>query len=321
MAELKRLQADLAAEKPGAGVRAVGRRLPFDQVPESVRAWVTGLVGTVTVAQEHRGGMSPGCATSLRTEDGRLVFVKAVGAEQNPQTLELFRYETRVLHALPAVPYRPALLASHDRDGWAALLLEHVEGRHPDLSDPADHQAVAAVVAAQVDELSPPPPGSTAPSLAETARRWAARWVEIEADPAGYLPHWAAERIGTLVPRVRRLPERLDSGTLSHFDLRDDNLLIRTDGSAAVIDWGMARLGPGWVDPLLLALQQDTARAVDHVRRLDRADQETAVDLLVAFAGSQAWNARQPARPGLPHFATYCADDAARLHAAHRPFT
>jgi aminoglycoside phosphotransferase (APT) family kinase protein len=308
-------------EKPEARVRAEGRRLPFEQLPESVRAWVAGLIGTVTVVREHRGGMSPGCATSLRTRTGRLLFVKAVGAEQNPQTLELFRYETCVLRALPAVPYRPALLAAYDRDGWAALLLEHVEGRHPHLGDPTDHRAVAAIVAAQVDELSPPPSGSTALPLAETARRWAARWAEVETDPAPYLPGWAAGRISELVRRVRRLPERLGSGTLCHFDIRDDNLLIRPDGSAAVLDWGMARLGPGWVDPLLLALQQDTAHAVAHVRSLDRADQEVAVDFLTAFAGSQAWNARQPARPGLPHFATYCAHDAARLHAAHRPFT
>lgn len=260
--------------------------------------------------------MSAGCATSLRTENGRLLFVKAVGAEQNPQTRQLFRYEAGVLRVLPAVSYRPALLASYDQDGWVALLLEHVEGRHPDLGDPADHRAVAAAVAAQVAGLTPPPPGSGALPLAETARRWAVRWADIEADPAAYLPRWAAARIGELVAGVRGLPDRLGSGTLCHFDLRDDNLLVRPDGSAAILDWGMARLGPAWVDPLLLALQQDTARAVDHVQGLGRI----AVDFLAAFAGSQAWNARQPARPGLPHFAAYCADDAARLHAVLRPF-
>jgi hypothetical protein len=62
-------------------------------------------VGPVAVVREQRGGMSAGCATSLQTGNGRLLFLKAVGAEQNPQTLELFRYETRVLRSLPAVPY------------------------------------------------------------------------------------------------------------------------------------------------------------------------------------------------------------------------
>jgi hypothetical protein len=74
-----------------------------------------------------------------------------------------------------------------------------------------------------------------------------------------------------------------------------------------IVDWGMARLGPSWVDPLLLALQKDPAAAA-----------AAAVDLLAAFAGSQAWNARQPARPGLPSFAAYCAEDADRLFRALR---
>lgn len=104
--------------------------------------------------------------------------------------------------------------------------------------------------------------------------------------------------------------------TLSHFDIRDDNLLIRPDGTAAILDWGMARLGPAWVDPLLLALQNSTDSAVCQVDSLDPAEQEAAVDFLTAFAGSQAWNAQQPARPGLPHLAAFCAEDATRLFAA-----
>jgi hypothetical protein len=80
---------------------------------------------------------------------------------------------------------------------------------------------------------------------------------------------------------------------------------LRPEGRLGVLPG----VGPAVTE--LTRLQPDTARAVDHVRRLDRADQEIAVDLRTASAGSQAWNARQPARPGLPHLATYCADDAA----------
>jgi hypothetical protein len=67
--------------------------------------------------------------------------------------VELFRYETRILGRLPPAPYRPGLLATYDRDGWAALLLEHVEGRHPDLGATLDHRAAANLVAAQVLSL------------------------------------------------------------------------------------------------------------------------------------------------------------------------
>ena len=284
-------------------------------MPAPVRAWVTEIVGGVSVVREHRGGMSPGCATSLRTMDGALRFVKAVGIDQNPQTVELFRYETRILWRLPPTAYRPALLAAYDRDGWAALLLDHIDGRHPDLGDPVEYRAAADLVAAQVAELTPAPTVDATP-LAETARRWARRWNDVAADPARYLPPWAAARAEELIARVRRLPDRLSPLSLCHFDIRDDNLLIRPDGTAAILDWGMARLGPAWVDPLLLALQNSTDSAVRQVDRLDPAEQEAAVDFLTAFAGSQAWNAQQPARPGLPHLAAFCAEDATRLFAA-----
>jgi hypothetical protein len=299
-------------------MRATGSRLPYGSVPEPVRAWVSALAGAVSVVQEHRGGMSPGCATSLRAADGRLLFVKAVGAELNPQTVALFRYEAAILPVLPPVPYRPGLLAGYDRDGWAALLLEHADGRPPDFADPADRRAVADVVTAQVGELTPPPAGAQVLPLAETVRRWVARWSDVQADPAAYLPGWAAVRTDELAARVRRLPDRLGTGTLCHFDIRDDNLLIRPDGSAVILDWGMARLGPPWVDPLLLALQVGTAAVRDHLGTLGPADREVAVDLLTAFGGSQSWNARQPARPGLPHYSAYCAADAARLLTAAR---
>jgi aminoglycoside phosphotransferase (APT) family kinase protein len=243
------------------------------------------------------------------------MFVKAVGVGQNPQTVDLFRYETRILRQLPRAPYRPALLAAYDHDGWAALLLEHVDGRHPDLGDPLDHRAAADLVAAQVAELTPAPDVDATP-LAETARRWARRWRDIAADPAGYLPAWAAARVEELLVRVRRLPDRLRPQALCHFDVRDDNLLIRPDGTAAILDWGMARLGPTWVDPLVFALQSNTDSAVCLVTSLAPAEQDAAVDFLTAFAGGQAWNACQPARPGLPHFAAFCADDASRLLAA-----
>jgi hypothetical protein len=302
-------------DAPEARVRAAGRRLPHEAVPEPVRAWVTRIVGDVAVAREHRGGMSPGCATSLRTTDGSLAFVKAVGAEQNPQTVVLFRYETRILGRLPPAPYRPGLLATYDRDGWAALLLEHVEGRHPDLGATLGHRAAANLVAAQVAELTPPPAADATP-LAESARRWARRWSTIAADPAGYLPAWAAARTDEMLARARRLPDRLPAQTLCHFDVRDDNLLVRPDGTAAILDWGMARLGPSWADPLLLALQNSTDTTVRVVSTLTPTEHEAAVDLITALAGSQAWNARQPAPPGLPHLPAFCADDATRLLAA-----
>ena len=48
----------------------------------------------------------------------------------------------------------------------------------------------------------------------------------------------------------------LAAGTLCHFDVRHDNLLVRrTDGQVVTVDWGMSRRGPWWGDVFVLALE------------------------------------------------------------------
>src|SRR5699024_3814106 len=123
-----------------------------------------------------------------------------------------------------------------------------------------------------------------------------------------------------LLPRVVGLPDNLPESALCHFDIRDDNLLLRDDGGAVILDWGMARLGPPWLDHVLLAAQQPTAEQAQYC--LDRwipiDAQQTVTSLLVAFGASQAWNAAQPPRPSLPTLTAYTREDARRLLAIAR---
>jgi hypothetical protein len=98
---------------PGAAAvpRAAGVRKRYAEVPAPVRAWVEEVLGSPVVeVDEQVGGMSPGCATRVRTADGSRAFVKAVGPELNAMTPGLFRH--------------------------AALMLADVPGVHPDRSKP-----------------------------------------------------------------------------------------------------------------------------------------------------------------------------------------
>ena len=306
----------ISVESTGASrPRAVGRRIKFARVPESVRAWVTNEFGPVRVVAEHVGGMSPGCAATLVSARSGNLFVKAVGPELNPQTPTLFRQEIQVLTHLPKVSYRPALLAGFDDGKWVGLVLEHIPGRYPDLGATDDFAAVAATVHAQTAEFTPAPTGVVVPSLAHTAQRWATRWGEMSHVPHRFLPSWAAERVDELLARVTILPTQLPEAALCHFDVRDDNLLIRPDGRAVIFDWGMARRGPSWIDQVFLAAQTPTAREAQSwlERWVPAESQDTVTSLLVAFAGSQAWNAQQPPKPSLPSLTTFTRDDARRL--------
>src|SRR4051794_686148 len=130
--------------------RAVGAHAPFSAMPERVRAWVDDTLGSpvVTVA-EQKGGMSPGCASRVVCADGTQAFVKAVGAELNVGSLVLFRREVEALTLLGSSDLWAELLAAYDDGEWVALLLEDVDGRHPDLAD----DSTMELLLARTDEL------------------------------------------------------------------------------------------------------------------------------------------------------------------------
>lgn len=315
---LTSVEASPAGPKP----RAVGVRQTFAQIPPAVHAWVVNRFGPIEGVVDHVGGMSPGCAASLRIGPGRAagVFVKAVGVSLNAQSVELFRAEARLLAALPAVPYRARLLDVYDDGEWVALALEDVPGRFPDMADDDDVAAIEHAIRLQMAELTPPPPGADVRPLAEDQSRWGPRWDDIAQDPARFLPPWAVPHQGMLCERARLGWTDLPPDGLCHWDVRDDNILIRPDGSAVLIDWGMARLGPAWLDLLLLAVQAPTAsRADDLLRRwLPPEVQDAATNLILCLAGSQAWGTYAPPRRGIPTMGAFVAEDSRRLFAIAR---
>ncbi len=317
--------------------RAVGVRMAYASVPAAVRRWVDDCLGSrVVQARTQRGGMSPGCAARLVAADGRRAFVKAVGPELNPQTPDLFRHEARVLSVLAAVPYRPGLLGTHDDGDWVGLLLEDVDGQHPDLSDAAQARVVWDIVATQCDELTPAPSElaelcSTEPAapvsvdtrtVSASTCRWSAAWQDMLVDPGLHLPAWAVPVVDELADRVAALPGRLSLETFCHWDLRNDNLLVRADGSAVVVDWGMSRLGPRWGDLFVLALERAETPAfdrwIDQAERTHGADQAQVTSLLLALGGYLAVRSADPPAPGLPSLPAFRRREADRFLAAAR---
>jgi Phosphotransferase enzyme family len=266
--------------------RAVGVRLPYEAVPAAVRSWVEVRLGSPVVGTaEQVGGMSPGCATRLTCADGTRAFVKAVGAELNPDTLGLFRREIGVLDHLGEHDLWARLLASYDDGAWVALLIEDVDGRHPDFTHPDE---LAAVLAA-TDRLSTVLQDREVPAsvalvdVAAVFRTWAScldtladaperapvpRW--LRADPHG----WAdvlREHAGRPMPQV------------VHWDVRVDNLLRRPGGEVVFVDWGMAARGPAWADPLLARLERVDEQWFDDSIAAPPALREAGEDAVTAF--------------------------------------
>lgn len=303
--------------------RAVGVRLPYDGVPTPVRAWVEHALGSPVVGvAEQVGGMSPGCATRLTCADGTRAFVKAVGAALNPDTPGLFRREIGVLEHLGEHDLWARLLASYDDGDWVALLIDDVDGRHPDFTDDAELEAVLEGTD-RLSEVLRERDVPTSVALVDIAGRF-----RMWADCLDALPQ--APREAPLPGWLRRDPHGF-AGVLrdqaagsmphvAHWDVRVDNLLRRPSGEVVFVDWGMAARGPAWVDPLLARMERvhepwfDDSAACSPA--LAEAGEEVVTAFLAGFAAHLAVRSVVAADVNLPTLNDFRRTESRRMMGA-----
>jgi aminoglycoside phosphotransferase (APT) family kinase protein len=284
---------------------AQGARVPWEGVPESVREAVESQLGSpVAEAVTQPGGFSPGVAARLRLEDGRSVFVKAVGPEPNPDSPEFHRREARVAAALPPETPAPRFLFCHDDGDWVALAFEDVDGREPEL--PWRRDELERVLEALTDlsaALTPAP--IEAPRLPERYGELFRGWRTLAQTQPDGLDSWPTERLDALAELEARWEEASAGETLLHADIRADNVLL-TDDRVVFVDWPHVCLGASWVD--LLAFLPSVAMQAgpkpwelfdDHPLARD-ADPERVNAVLAALAGFFIHRSTLPPPPGLP---------------------
>jgi serine/threonine protein kinase len=299
--------------------RAAGVRIGYPDVPERVRDWVEDRLGApVTDAAEQVGGMSPGCATRLRAANAVRAFVKAVGPELNPMTPDLFRHEATVLGHLGGSASWARLREVYDEpDGWVALLLEDIEGGHPDLADPAHRELVLAGTGALTAELAGRAEGLEIDTWRQGLERWAAAFEDLDALPDELLPDWLRKDAGAFDARIRDLARAADGDALVHGDIRNDNLLLSGDGRLVFVDWGMSRRGASWVDPLIVRLEWADQPLFDALvagsPALQDLGEEPVTTFLVGIGVWLAYRSTMPPAPGLPTMNAFRRAEAARF--------
>ncbi|HYQ66332.1 MAG TPA: aminoglycoside phosphotransferase family protein [Actinophytocola sp.] len=284
-----------------AMVTASGVRIGWGDLPGDVRDAVADILGgEVVEAVSQSGGFSPGSADRVRTTDGRRAFVKAVSAAQNEHSPDFHRREARVTAALPPSAPTPTLLGAYDDGDWVALVLTDVEGRHPATPWRDDDLASTRVALDGLARIEAPP---DLPAAAEHLEPDFTGWHRLRADPSS-LDEWTAAHLDELCRLAEHGLTALAGDTLTHTDIRADNLLIGSDGTVTVIDWPHATRGPAWLDTLMLLFNVRLCGGRPDLATIS-ADRIDLVGTLAGLGAFFADAARLPAPPGLPSLRTF----------------
>lgn len=286
-------------------------RPTYEHLPEDVRAAVDRVLGSrIAEARSQTGGWSPGVAARVTAADGRRAFVKAVCGEVNDFSPEMHRREAVVTAQLPAGLGSPRLLGSYDDGSWVALVLEDVEGREPVV--PGELPAVLAAV----DRLAEVPALEDLRSAAEELQDDFGGWRRL-AESGTRLDDWATAHLDQLVALEDPWPTAATGDRLLHLDLRTDNMLLRPDGTVALVDWPWAAAGHPVLDvvcllpSLLLQGAQDPETLLGSTAGGRRADADQVTCLVAAFAGRMEEHARRPPPGGMPTVRAFQAAQAA----------
>jgi hypothetical protein len=280
------------------------RRPTWAELPEAVRTAVEGALGAAVVAAESRdGGWSPGSADVVTTADGRRAFVKTADLAVNAQSVAIHRREAEVLRRLDGRS-APRLLRVVDEPPWIAVVVEAIDGRHPDPASEADTRTVLDAVAALPDAG----PGWALRRAEDALADDALGWRRLRHDGA-LPPEVSAARLPALEALAARLPEALRGGSVAHLDLRLDNALIDTEGRGRLVDWPAAVVGARWIDAAtyLLDVRHLGGPIADGMRHPVLRDvPPDDVDVLLAVLGAYfVDSARRPEPPGLPGLRGY----------------
>ena len=290
-----------------------GVRLDWADIPEHVRGEVERwLGGSVVSAVTQPTGFSPGVAARLTTDDGRRVFVKAVGPEPNAETPAMHRRESRIVPALSYVAPAPRLMWSHDEGegGWVAMVFEDVDGRHPIRPWRTDELRCVVAAMEELSRLLTPSPvpvafaGRASEVFATEIRGWR-RLRDEHPSRIARIDGLSRRHLSTLVSVEDTVTEMLEGDTLLHMDIRADNILL-TPERVWFVDWPHACIGPAWLDIVAFApsVTMQGGPSPEEVISMNSAclaaDSTAITAAVVALAGYFTHKAVQPPPPGLP---------------------
>lgn len=271
-----------------------------------VRRLVEQRCGAPVVEVESQdAGFTPGFASVLVCADGSRHFVKAASRIAQRVFADSYLEEARKVALLPAGVPAPRLRWQHVDDAWVVLGFEHVPSRPPVRPWRAEElDALLDALETTADLLTPGPPGLTTSTFADDHGAMAGCWHELPGRPV--VVRGLDEHGPEAAALAARLAEVTEGMTVLHTDVRDDNTLIRPDGSALLCDWNWPCRGAAWVDTVaaLIGPRGDglDVEAVLATRRLTADVPAEHVDVVLALlAGYFLRQGGEPVPRTSPH--------------------
>jgi Phosphotransferase enzyme family len=287
------------------------RRLEWPFLPPHIRTLVESHCGSPVVdARSQGGGFTPGFASVLECADGSRHFVKAASVQAQRIFAASYREEARKLAALPEGIPAARLLWSYD-DDWVVLGLEYVEGRAPRRPWSQDELgACLAAISEMSRALTPAPPALGLDSFADEFAGFLTAWDHVRATRPD-LPH-----LDEAAALAATYPDATAGSTLVHTDLRDDNLIIGTDGRVWMCDWNWPVAGADWLDTLFVLIQPRgdgidvEAVLADHdlFREVPADHVDSVLALLTGYFFKQSDEPEPPTSPFLRRHQTWCGE-------------
>jgi aminoglycoside phosphotransferase (APT) family kinase protein len=221
---------------------------------------------------------------------------------------------------LPSGVPAPVLLGCYDEGDWIALVMQDIAGRQPVTPWVSGELAGAlAALEALASAGTPAPPiVSERPAGALLGNEFGG-WNTVAGDPPPDLDPWAAANLDRLIDLAARGVTAVRGDTLSHTDIRADNLLIDDAGRVTIVDWPWAMTASAWFDTLCLAMNVrlhggDVADALLARSPLTAsADPDDVTAVLAGLAGGFVDLARRPPPPGMPTVRAFQRRHAALL--------
>ncbi|MFG3289781.1 phosphotransferase family protein [Streptomyces sp. NPDC048179] len=300
-----------------------------------VRRLVSRRLGGVVHAGPSTGsGFTSGFAAVIHGASGPQ-FVKAVDGGENAVIANCYRREAMINQALPPEVPAPRLQWIEEQDDWVVLGFDAVGGGRMPAGPwrPNELGATLNAYATTADALSRPSAQLLQLGLKSVdADGDFTDWRDIQsgATKPELLPAWVPLQVTQHLAELEAQWRKATAGNaVLHYDLRQDNVLIDTDGAAWICDWNWPCIGASWFDLVLLlatafADEHDATALFSAHSTARGVDDEQLDSALAALSGFFLVSGAQPPADWSPYIRqhqTWCGEVTLRWLADRRGWT